>query len=173
MQPGSHRDRISEAIRLSSRPLDDDQLADRTGISPRQRVNQICRELERAGMVRRRSGPDGKIVNEWLGNQDPKPDSGPPAAAVSQTSDRSAVQPDRELPPGSSREQRDAERVMLDLLGQQLGRELNPAGSLSPLGSALRSTALMRTGPSWSSAGPTRDRPSQRSGIRCWQMPSS
>jgi predicted transcriptional regulator len=75
MQPGSHRDRISEAIRLSSRPLDDDQLANRTGISPRQRVNQICRELERAGMVRRRSGADGKIVNEWLGNEDPKPDS--------------------------------------------------------------------------------------------------
>jgi hypothetical protein len=44
MQPGSsHRDRISEAMRISSRPLDDDQLADRTGISPRQRVNQICR----------------------------------------------------------------------------------------------------------------------------------
>jgi hypothetical protein len=51
MQPGSHRDRISEAIRLSSRPLDNDQLANRTGISPRQRVNQICRELERAGTV--------------------------------------------------------------------------------------------------------------------------
>jgi hypothetical protein len=53
MQRGSHRDRIAEAIRISSRPLDDDQLADRTGISPRQGVNQICRELERAEMVRR------------------------------------------------------------------------------------------------------------------------
>jgi hypothetical protein len=53
MQRGSHRDRIAEAIRISSHPLDDDQLADRTGISPRQGVNQICRELERAGMVRR------------------------------------------------------------------------------------------------------------------------
>ena len=134
MQPGSHRDRISEAIRLSSRPLDDDQLAGRTVISPRQRVNQICRELERTGMVRRRSGPDGKIVNEWLGNQDPKPDSGLTAAGVSQNPDGSAVQPDHELPPGSSREQRDAERIMLDLLGQQLGRELNPARLAVPSG---------------------------------------
>lgn len=134
MQPGSHRDRISEAIRLSSRPLDDDQLADRTGISPRQRVNQICRELERTGMLRRRSGPDGKIVNEWLGNEDPKPDSGLTLGDVSRPSDGSAVQPDHELPPGSSREQRDAERVMLDLLGQQLGRELNPAKLAVPSG---------------------------------------
>jgi hypothetical protein len=139
MQPGSQRDRITEAIRISSRPLDDDQLADRTGVSPRQRVNQICRELERAGVVQRRSGPDGKIVNEWLGHQDPRPDSVLKAddADVSQTSlltDHCAVQPDHELPPGSSREQRDAERVMLDLLSQQLGRKLNPAKLAVPSG---------------------------------------
>jgi hypothetical protein len=140
MQPGSsHRDRISEAMRISSRPLDDDQLADRTGISPRQRVNQICRELERAGVVRRRSGSDGKIVNEWLGNQDPQADCIVTAAdaGAAQTpvfADGSVVQPDHELPPGSSREQRDAERVMLDLLGQQLGRELNPAKLAVPSG---------------------------------------
>jgi hypothetical protein len=139
MQPGSHRDRVREAIRISSRPLDDDQLADRTGISPRQRVNQICRELERAGMVRRRSGPNGKIVNEWLGPQDPQSDSVLTAADadVAQTcvlADGSAVQPDHELPAASSREQRDAERVMLDLLGQQLGRELNPAKLAVPSG---------------------------------------
>ena len=56
MQTGSHRDRIIEAMRVSSRPLDDDQLADRTGISPWQSVNQICRELHGAGIVRRRPG---------------------------------------------------------------------------------------------------------------------
>jgi len=127
MQPGSHRDRIVEAMRVSSRPLDDDHLADTTGISPRQSVNQICRELERAGMVRRRPGPDGKIVNEWLGNRDQHPDSVPrtSSAGVSQTAvvtDAAAVQAGHELPPGSSREQRDAERVMLDLLSQQVGR---------------------------------------------------
>lgn len=87
MQPGSHRDRIIEAIRISSRPLDDDQLADRTGISPRQSVNQICRELARAGLVRRRPGLGGKIVNEWLGDHGRQADSGPAAsdAGVSRT----------------------------------------------------------------------------------------
>jgi hypothetical protein len=108
MQPGSHRDRISEAIRISSRPLDDDQLADRTDISPRQRVNQICRELEHAGLVRRRSGPDGKIVNEWLGSRDHQPDGapGPSDAGVSQMAaltESAAAQAGHELPPGSSR----------------------------------------------------------------------
>jgi hypothetical protein len=63
MPTDSHRERVMAAIRASSRPLDDDQLAARTGISPRQAVNQICRALERAGMLRRRPGPDGKIVN--------------------------------------------------------------------------------------------------------------
>jgi hypothetical protein len=37
--------------------------------SPWQRVNQICRVLEQAGMVQRRTGPDGKSVNEWLGDR--------------------------------------------------------------------------------------------------------
>lgn len=90
-------------------------------------------------MVRRRSGPDGKIVNEWLGNQDQRPDSVLTAAGAggTQTSvltDGSAVQPNDELPPGSSREQHDAERVMLDLLSQQLGRKLNPAKLAVPSG---------------------------------------
>ena len=57
-------------------------------------------------------------------------------AAVSQTavlSDATASQPGQ-LPPGSSREQRDAERVMLNLLSQQLGHELNPATLSVPSG---------------------------------------
>ncbi len=132
MQPGSHRDRISETIRISSSPLDDDQLADRTGISPRQKINQICHELEHAGIVRRRPGPDGKIVNEWLGNHDRQPDSVPGAsgadvARMTVLTDVAATEPGRELPPGSSQEQRDAEHVMLDLLSQQLSRKLEPA----------------------------------------------
>jgi hypothetical protein len=139
MQSGSHRERIIEAIRISSRPLDDDQLADRTGISPRQSVNQICRELARAGLVRRRPGLDGKIVNEWLGDHGRQRDSGPAAsdAGVSRTAvltDAAAIQAGRELPPGSSRAQRDIERVMLDLLSQQLGCVLNPVRLTVPSG---------------------------------------
>ncbi len=62
MSADSHRDLIVAAIRVSSQPLDDDQLAARTGISPRQTVNQVCRALERAGMVRRTPGPVGDLA---------------------------------------------------------------------------------------------------------------
>jgi hypothetical protein len=139
MHTGSRRDRIIEAIRTSLSPLNDDQLADRTGISPRQSVNQMCRELERTGMTRRRPGTDGKIVNEWLGNQELPPDSAPrtTVAGPAQTAlltEAVASQAGHELPPGSSREQRDAERVMLDLLSQQLGQQLNPARLTVPSG---------------------------------------
>jgi hypothetical protein len=139
MHAGSRRDRVIDVMRISSSPLDDDLLARRADISPRQSVNQICRELERTGLVRRRPGPDGKIVNEWLGNRDGRPENGRPAshADLSQTpllAESAALRDVSELPPGSSREQRDAERVMLDLLSQQLGRELNPATLMVPSG---------------------------------------
>lgn len=49
-------------------------------------------------------------------------------------SDATAIQSGRELLPGSSKEQRDAERVMLDLLSQQLGRKLEPAKLAVPSG---------------------------------------
>lgn len=139
MHPSSRRDRIIEAMRINSTRLDDDQLADRTGISPRQSVNQICHELERAEMVRRRPGPDGKLVNEWLGDHNQQPDSATGtsdggAARTGLVTEAAPVQADDELLPGSSREQRDVERVMLDLLSQQLGRELNPMRLTMPSG---------------------------------------
>ena len=59
---GTNADRICEL--LAVRPdLDDDEISRRTGISPRQQVNQICRRLERQRVLRRFSGPSGKIVN--------------------------------------------------------------------------------------------------------------
>jgi hypothetical protein len=174
MQIGSHRHRIVEAIRISSRPLDDDQLADRTGISPRQRVNQICRELEHAGMVRRRSGPDGKIVNEWVGDQSQHPETVPTASVgVSQAAVLAdvTIQPAPELPAGSSREQRDAERVMLDLLSQQLGRELNPATLAIPSGERVQVDGadkdLSILAECWAHQGPTRARRRPPSAIKC------
>jgi len=138
MSTDSHRERIAATIRISSRPLDDDQVAARTGISPRQTVNQICRSLERAGLVRRRPGPDGKIVNEWLGGQDHELGSipGPASAAVpgkGAPADPAAAETGA-VPAGDSAEQRGAERVMLDLLGAQLGLELNPATIAVPSG---------------------------------------
>jgi hypothetical protein len=41
-------ERVVEALRASSRPMDDDQLSDRSGVKPRQAVNRICRDLERS-----------------------------------------------------------------------------------------------------------------------------
>jgi hypothetical protein len=140
MHVDSRRDRVIGAMRSSSTPLNDDQIAYRIGISPRQSVNQICRDLERAGMVRRRPGPDGKIVNDWLGNQDRQSDSALQTSDADLTRSATVMDStpvdggDEQLPPGNSREQRDAERAMLDLLSQQLGQELNPATLTVPSG---------------------------------------
>jgi hypothetical protein len=56
-------DRILEELRRSSRPLDDDDLAVRLGLSRRQAVNQACRKLALAGRLHRYRGPEGKLVN--------------------------------------------------------------------------------------------------------------
>ena len=47
--------------------LDDDELARRAGVSPRQQVNIICRRLEQRGFLERFTGPRGKIVNRLTG----------------------------------------------------------------------------------------------------------
>lgn len=116
--------RVLDELRRCQAALDDDQLAHRLDISPRQTINQVCRRLERAGRLRRYVGPAGKIVNDlrrsdehsqpvptstdepavpsiWLG------EDGPPAA-------------------GDSREQRHAEQIMLRLLGARYGVTLAP-----------------------------------------------
>jgi len=105
-----NRERILAELRIASRPLDDDELARRTGISPRQTVNGICRDLEKAGVLRRRSGPDGKLVNELARDPETR------AAGL---------------------EQQAAERTMLDLLGQQLGIRLDPARIAVPGGAQV------------------------------------
>lgn len=121
----------------------------RADISLRQRVNQICRALQQAGMVRRMTGPDGKIVNEWLGAREPD-GSSPPTDVTPGTGTLSQGAPSpaaRAVPDGDSGEQRDAERVMLDLLGAQLDR--------------------------WLNAGRTRDRRNAPSATKSWPTPSS
>jgi hypothetical protein len=56
--------RVLEELRRSGRPLDDDELARRLSVRPRQTINQVCRRLERSGHLRRYTGPEGKIVND-------------------------------------------------------------------------------------------------------------
>ncbi|GEM_PF-1275096 len=59
---GTNADLIIAALQ-DSPDLDDDELARRTGVSPRQQVNMICRLLQRQGVLSRFTGPGGKIVN--------------------------------------------------------------------------------------------------------------
>lgn len=48
--------------------LDDDELSRKSGVAPRQTVNQICRHLESKGLIRRVVGQRGKIVSYLIGN---------------------------------------------------------------------------------------------------------
>lgn len=117
MVPLTTQERILEELRHSSRPLDDDELAHRLSISPRQAINQACHKLQRAGRLRRYKMPGGKIVN----------DLGPGTSSEPSASRLEPVAADPvELSPGDSREQRHAERLMLEMLGRQLGVLLAP-----------------------------------------------
>lgn len=65
--PGTIPARILEYVR-DHPDLDDDELSARLGIRPRQSVNQAARLLESAGLIERRIGSRGKIVNRVTGN---------------------------------------------------------------------------------------------------------
>jgi hypothetical protein len=112
-------------LQHSSRPLDDDELAQRLGVNPRQTINQVCRKLAQAGRLRRYIGQEGKIVNDLK------------HTAIAGTSLRQELSPTdvlrpepeghlKVLPPGHSQEQRWAERVMLELVGERFGVALTP-----------------------------------------------
>ena len=60
--------RISALLRRQP-GLDDDQISERLGITPRQQVNQICRRLESRGELERVPGHGGKIVNYLAGTR--------------------------------------------------------------------------------------------------------
>ena len=56
--------------------LDDDELAEATGIPHRETVNQDCHLLESQGRLIRSRGPTGKIVNHLTGSCDEQFDGG-------------------------------------------------------------------------------------------------
>lgn len=121
----TNRERVLAALAASSHPLDDDELSGRTGIKPRQSVNQICRRLEAEGLVVRASGATGKIVNA-LTNAPRTADMGPSTTVIAG-------------PPaaGSSAEQRAAESLMLAVLSEQLGVALAPRRVNHPSGARV------------------------------------
>ena len=125
----TNREKVLSTLRLSTSPLDDDELARRAGVSPRQQVNQICRGLVQEGLLTRVSGPDGKIVNALRGTDAAQATSHGAASGAAE----SDTTPARALPPGDSSEQRRAERAMLDALGERqacrlVGREPGTVG---------------------------------------------
>jgi hypothetical protein len=96
--------RVLEELRRSSRPLDDDDLARRLGLSHRQAVNQACRKLELEGRLRRYCGSGGKLVKEEVADPPGHPvaghGDGPPAPDVSSVRRRAARLPDSAALPG-------------------------------------------------------------------------
>lgn len=118
----TNREKVLSTLSHATTSLDDDELARRAGISSRQQVNQICRVLAREGLLARVSGPDGKIVNALRGAGAAQ---APTLLADSNPADF-ATEPARALPAGDSTEQRQAERAILDALGERLGLVLNP-----------------------------------------------
>jgi len=135
----TNRDKVLHLIRTSAEALDDDQISRQTGITPRQSVNIVCRALVQDELIRRVVGPSGKIVNQWVGDESA---ATPSAAAAGQpvhhvTQGRVLAVEVDEQPPGSSHEQREAERVLLDLLGERLGLRLDPARITIPSGARV------------------------------------
>lgn len=58
-----HRERVLALIRNEPAGVSDSEICRRTGISPHQQVNQICRRLADAGLIERGPGPDGILLN--------------------------------------------------------------------------------------------------------------
>jgi hypothetical protein len=118
--------RVLEKLRRCETALDDDELARQLGVSPRQTINQACRRLESAGRLRRYVGSEGKIVNDCRA-VDGELLSEPVITAVATGAQALVEVDDAEGEvAGDSREQREAERVMLRLLGERMGMDLKP-----------------------------------------------
>lgn len=59
----TNRERVLALVHSEPTGLTDSEIRERTGIQPRQQVNQICRNLAEAGLIERRPGPGGRLVN--------------------------------------------------------------------------------------------------------------
>ena len=59
----TNRERVLALIRSEPAGLTDSEIRERTGIQPHQQVNQICRSFVQAGLIERRAGPQGRLVN--------------------------------------------------------------------------------------------------------------
>ena len=126
-------ERILEALRASTSPLDDDERSRRTGVTQRQQVNQIRRRLASQGLLRRVEDPWGKVVNSIAcsstGLASEVGHGEPVRPASSTTLDEGTDEPAG----GSSTVQRQAERLILALLGERLRVPLSPRRLSDPM----------------------------------------
>ena len=97
---GTHRQHIVSLL-AASPGLDDDEIARRLAITPRQTVNQICRRLAAENVIVRKRGPSGKIVNCLQGNGGIPAEPYPAVLRVTQcaAAPRLAAAPGRSLYP--------------------------------------------------------------------------
>jgi hypothetical protein len=66
----TNADRILHTLKRHPEGLDDDELSQLSGVTPRQQVNMICRKLEADGIVlRERDYTRGKTVNRLTGQE--------------------------------------------------------------------------------------------------------
>jgi len=151
-----NRARVLAEVLRSSTPPDDDQLAERLGIEPRQAVNHICRRLEAEGLLRRRVGSGGKIVNIALA---PGPSVRCDVAAATPGLDPSPTAAPADLA-GDSQEQRAAESVMLAELSLVVGVALQPRPFRHPSGARVEldgaSEDLTVLAECWAHQGPAK-----------------
>jgi hypothetical protein len=82
IQPKGRRAQVLNILQQSSTPLDDDQIAQAVQMN-RVYVNAICRQLATAGLVIRRRGVDGKLVNVAVGGGPGSPPASEPDEPMS------------------------------------------------------------------------------------------
>ena len=59
----TNRERVLALVRFEPGGLTDSEILQRTCIDPHRQVNQICRKLAQAGLIQRRSGREGRLIN--------------------------------------------------------------------------------------------------------------
>ena len=98
----TNRERVLALLRSEPVGLTDSQIRERTGIQPHQQVNQICRNLAQAGLIERRAGPQGQLVNlppaSLPGNSRPDPPSVPHAGSGKPSHERAGSADAVEMP---------------------------------------------------------------------------
>ena len=97
----TNRERVLALLRSEPVGLTDSEIRERTGIQPHQQVNQICRSLAQAGLIERRAGPQGQLVNlppaSLPGNSRPDPPSVPRARSGKPSHERAGPAVETEM----------------------------------------------------------------------------